>query len=102
MPMRRRAAGRHKRNVPASESPSGDVVVRGGDLGGVWVSEPAADDGAAEVHFVVAWTVPAHRDRDWLDHVSVFSLSNTGANEGQVVRRNVGSRDELTEFFYGC
>jgi hypothetical protein len=102
MPMKRRAAGRRRRNVAASESSSSDVVVRGGDLGGVRVSEPAPGDGAAEVYFVVAWTVPADRDWDRLGHVPVLSLSKTDANERQVVGKKAGSRDELTEFFYGC
>ena len=79
--MKQHADGRPRQNVAASESSSSDVVVRGGDLGGVRVSEPAAGDGAAEVYFVVARTVPADRDRDRLGHVSVLSLSKTGANK---------------------
>src|SRR5947207_2059257 len=103
--MKRHAAGRHRRNVPASESSSGDVAVRGGDLRGIWVSEPAAVDGTLEVYFVVAGTVSADRNWDRLGYVSVLSLNNTrrsGANDRQVVRKNAGPRDELTAFFYGC
>ena len=80
--MKRHAAGRHRRNVPASESSSGDVAVRGGDLRGIWVSEPAAVDGTLEVYFVVAGTVSADRNWDRLGYVSVLSLK-----QYQAIRR---------------